>query len=181
MCCCLRCCFDIRLIAQTWAAFQQPNHGRAWKNPAWFLFFFSGRYLKLLASLRNAINISASACYARLSRGEPVRRHSSSFSCTCSCLRFFLSHLLRSVVSAGTGEDWLSARLCADAVIPSSAKRLWSCRLPTFHSVPREYQMKRSRSGASIPPQSSVNIYIQKQRTSYFIKTDFWIFFFPLG
>lgn len=48
----------------------------------------SAQYLKFLASPCCIINISASACFTRLSGGEQVKRRPFS-SCTCSCLRSF--------------------------------------------------------------------------------------------
>lgn len=65
----------------------------------------SGQCLKLLASLRYVIDISASACYARLSRGEQVKRDILPSSLAPVPVFILLGHLLRSVVNAGTGKD----------------------------------------------------------------------------
>lgn len=138
---------------------------------------FSGQYLKLLASLRYAINISASACYTRLSRGEQVKRHF-----------FFLLHLflssfflviyqfIRSVVDAGTGKNWLSAQLCTDAVILLISETRLDLRSLDMSLCPPGIPNEKKQIWSFCSSTVKHEHFHTKQRTSYFIKMYFRIF-----
>lgn len=87
-----------------------------------------------------------------------------------------LGHLLRSVVNAGTGKDWLSAQLCVDAVILLISETHLDLRSQDISLCPAGIPNEKKQIWSFYSSTAKREHLHTKQRTSYFIKMSFWIF-----